>query len=55
MLATFSLQCVATVNAEDTLALARTCFAQVLLADLTLPGQFGVNLARMLLRMQPQL
>jgi CheY-like chemotaxis protein len=55
VLTTFGLQCVAAVNAEDALALARTRSVQVLLTDLTLPGQSGANLARTLLRMQPQL
>ncbi|MCT7314855.1 response regulator [Ralstonia sp. CHL-2022] len=54
VLATFGLQCVAAANAEDALALARAHPVQVLLTDLTLPGQSGADLARTLLRLQPQ-
>jgi len=54
VLATFGLQCVAAANAEDALALVRTRPVQVLLTDLTLPGQSGADLARTLLRLQPQ-
>ncbi|MFS2107824.1 response regulator [Ralstonia sp. Ralssp135] len=54
VLTTFGLQCVAVATAEDALALARTRTVQVLLTDLTLPGQSGADLARTLLRLQPQ-
>jgi signal transduction histidine kinase/DNA-binding response OmpR family regulator len=54
VLTTFGLQCVAAANAEDALALARAHPVQVLLTDLTLPGQSGADLARTLLRLQPQ-
>ncbi|CAJ0777857.1 response regulator [Ralstonia chuxiongensis] len=53
VLTTFGLQCVAAATAEDALALARTRTVQVLLTDLTLPGQSGADLARTLLRLQP--
>jgi len=54
VLTTFGLQCVAAANAEDAFALVRTRPVQVLLTDLTLPGQSGADLARTLLRLQPQ-
>ena len=54
VLTTFGLQCVSATTAEDALALARTRSVQVLLTDLTLPGQSGADLARTLLRLQPQ-
>ena len=53
VLTTFGLQCVSATTAEDALALARTRSVQVLLTDLTLPGQSGADLARTLLRLQP--
>ncbi|MGN6141003.1 MAG: response regulator [Ralstonia sp.] len=53
VLTTFGLQCVSAANAEDALALARARSVQVLLTDLTLPGQSGADLARTLLRLQP--
>ncbi|MGN5352309.1 response regulator [Ralstonia sp. L16] len=53
VLTTFGLQCVSAATAEDALALARTRSVQVLLTDLTLPGQSGADLARTLLRLQP--
>ena len=53
VLTTLGLQCVSAANAEDALALARTRSVQVMLTDLTLPGQSGADLARTLLRLQP--
>ena len=54
VIVTLGLHCVAAANAEDALALARSRPFQVLLTDLTLPGQSGADLARALLCMQPQ-
>lgn len=54
ILTAFGLHCVTAATAEDALALARTRRFQVLLTDLTLPGLSGADLARTLLRTQPQ-
>jgi CheY-like chemotaxis protein len=53
LLTRFGLHCTAAANAEDALALASTRPFHVLLADLTLPGQSGAELARALVRRQP--
>ncbi|SUD92385.1 Blue-light-activated protein [Ralstonia mannitolilytica] len=53
LLTGFGLHCMAAANAEDALALASTRPFHVLLADLTLPGQSGADLARALVRRQP--
>lgn len=53
MLTTFGLRCVAVGSAEAALAVAGTQRFDVLLTDLTLPGQSGAELARTLLRTQP--
>ncbi|MGN7102368.1 response regulator [Ralstonia holmesii] len=55
VLTAFGLQCMAAANAEDALVLARAHPVHVLLTDLTLPGQSGADLARTLLRLQPQM
>ncbi|MCO5396916.1 response regulator [Ralstonia soli] len=55
ILTTFGLHCVAAASAEDALALAGAHHFQVLLSDLTLPGQSGADLARTLLRTQPDM
>ena len=55
MLTAFGLRCTAAANAEDALALTGTQRFDVLLTDLTLPGQSGAELARTLLRAQPHL
>ncbi|CAJ0894159.1 response regulator [Ralstonia flatus] len=55
VLTTFGLQCLAAASAEDALAIARTQPVQVLLTDLTLPGQSGAELARTLQRQYPDM